>query len=86
MLLMGIEIVLEARFGRSGVGSPGPVAGKAESWFRGSDDDERLVFRGSSSNTRIDGVWVSSYWPERTAQMKAQRNAPANNRLTGMRK
>lgn len=35
----------------------------------------------SSIRIRMDGVRVSSYWPERTAQMKAARNPPATARL-----
>lgn len=38
----------------------------------------------SSTRIRIAGVRVSSYWPLRTAQKNAPRNAAANSRLTGM--
>lgn len=34
----------------------------------------------------MEGVQVSSYWPERTAQMNAPRNAAAIKMLRGMRR
>ncbi len=40
---------------------------------------------GSSARMRKDGVQVSSYWPLRTAQMKAPRNVRATPRLARMR-
>jgi hypothetical protein len=40
----------------------------------------------SSSNTRIEGVQVSSYWPARTAQMNAPRKHAAKTMLNGMRR
>jgi len=37
-------------------------------------------------SSRIEGVQVSSYWPERTAQIKAARNAPAKAKLRGIKR
>src|SRR5678815_3188264 len=45
------------------------VHGFSISWFVGKLFLARWA-DGSSTKIRIDGVWVSSYWPERTAQMK----------------
>src|SRR5262249_1664540 len=46
-------------------------------------ESEKLFARGSSSDsTRIEGVQVSSNWPERTAQMKPPRKNSAMARLT----
>jgi len=59
-----------------------------------SDGQERWVFIGfdlffgdsSSVNIRIDGVQVSSYCPDRTAQMKEIKNAVARVKLTKIRR
>lgn len=47
----------------------------------------KFLFRESSSESmRIEGVQVSSNWPDLTAQTKAPRNASARNKLMKINK